>query len=40
LLLKRLVNSLIFLPKEGAAFITAKRDIFGLKIEIAYSAIF
>ena len=40
LLQKRLVNTLIFLPKEGAAFITAKRDIFGLKIEIAYSALF
>ena len=40
LLLKRLVNSLIFLPKEVAAFITAKRDVLGLKIEIAYSALF
>ena len=40
LLLKRLMNSLIFLPKEGAAFITAKRDVLGLKIKIAYSALF
>jgi hypothetical protein len=34
------MNSLIFLPKEGAAFITAKRDVLGLKIKIAYSALF